>query len=113
MDLFSPRTTPYAQRPIVVTLVSLGKGDEVSLAKCMEVPESRSAGVDEMREMASTIKTEVLAELKVEPNSLGLCRLQHSDDLQVDLPGKGENFTRRAEKKQHVENDVSMACAKF
>ena len=30
-----------------------------SLAKCMEVPESCSTGVDEMREMASTIKTEV------------------------------------------------------
>ena len=40
------------------------KGDEVSLAKCMEVPESCSAGVDEMRETASTIKTKVLAELK-------------------------------------------------
>ena len=39
------------------------KGDEVSLAKCMEVPESCSAGMDEMRETASTIKTEVLAEL--------------------------------------------------
>ena len=39
------------------------KGDEVSLAKCMEVPESCSAGMDEMRERASTIKTEVLAEL--------------------------------------------------
>ena len=36
----------------------------VSLAKCMKVPESCSAGVDEMREMASTIKTEVLTELK-------------------------------------------------
>ena len=43
--------------------------------------------------------TEVLAALnatrkKVAPNSLGLCRLQHSDEsgqlLQVDLPGKGE-----------------------
>ena len=64
MDLFSPRRAPYAQRPITVTLVSLGKGDEVSLAKCMEVPESCSAGVDEMLEMASMIKTEVLAELK-------------------------------------------------
>ena len=35
------------------------KGDEVSLVECMEVPESCSAGVDEMREMASMIKTEV------------------------------------------------------
>ena len=33
-------------------------------AKCMEVPESCSAGVDEIRETASTIKTEVRAELK-------------------------------------------------
>ena len=40
------------------------KGDEASLAKCIEVPESCSAGVDVMREMASMIKTEVLAELK-------------------------------------------------
>ena len=59
--------------------------DEVSLAKCMEVPESCSAGVDEMREMASTIKTEVLARAvcdaqKVAPNSLGLYRLQNSDE---------------------------------
>ena len=47
-----------------VSTISLGEGDEVSLVKCMEVPESCSAGVDEIREMASTIKTEVLAELK-------------------------------------------------
>ena len=40
---------------------SLSSLMEVSLATCMEVPESCSAGVDEMREMASTIKTEVLA----------------------------------------------------
>ena len=71
----------------------------VSLAKWMEVPESCSARLDEMRAMASTIKTEVLArvecdEQKVTPNSLGLYRLQHSDEsgwlLQVDLPGQGE-----------------------
>ena len=49
---------------IRVSTISLGEGDEVSLGKCMEVPESCSAGVDEIREMASTIKKEVLAELK-------------------------------------------------
>ena len=78
----------------------------VSLAKCMEVPESCSARMDEMREMASTIKTEVLArvecdEQKVTPNSLGLYRLQHSNEsgwlLQVDLPGQGEKSHIRAE----------------
>ena len=37
---------------------------QTSLAKYMEVPKSWSAGVDEMREMVSMIKTEVLAELK-------------------------------------------------
>ena len=51
---------------------------KMSLTKYMEVPESCSAGVDKIREMASTIKTEVLAELA--PNGLGLCRLQHSDE---------------------------------
>ena len=40
------------------------KGDEASLAKCLEVPESCSAEVDETREMGSMIKREVLAELK-------------------------------------------------
>ena len=40
------------------------KVTKFSLAKCMEVQRSCSAGMDEMREMASTIKTEVLAELK-------------------------------------------------
>ena len=37
---------------------------QTSLAKYMEVPESCSARMDELREMASTIKTEVLTELK-------------------------------------------------
>ena len=37
---------------------------QTSLAKCTKVPESCSAEVDEMREMVSMIKTEVLAELK-------------------------------------------------
>ena len=37
---------------------------QTSLAKGTKVPESCSAEVNEMREMASTIKTEVLAELK-------------------------------------------------
>ena len=40
-------------------------GDKVSLMEFMEVPESCSAGVDEMREMASTIKTEARGELNV------------------------------------------------
>ena len=62
--LLSPRRAPYAQRPITVTLVSLGKGDEVSLAICTEVPESCSTRVDEMRGVASMIKTDVLAELE-------------------------------------------------
>ena len=37
---------------------------QTSLAKYMEVPESCSARMDETREMASMIKTEVLAEVK-------------------------------------------------
>ena len=37
---------------------------QTSLAKYMEVPESCSAEVDEMHEMVSMIKTEVLAEQK-------------------------------------------------
>ena len=37
---------------------------QTSLANCTKVPESCSARMDELREMASTIKTEVLAELK-------------------------------------------------
>ena len=37
---------------------------QTSLAKWTKVPESCSAGVNEMREMASTIKREVLTELK-------------------------------------------------
>ena len=38
---------------------------QTSLANCTKVPESCSAKVDVMREMASMIKTEVLAELNV------------------------------------------------
>ena len=38
---------------------------QTSLAKYIEVPESCSAEVDVIREMASTIKTEVLTELSV------------------------------------------------
>ena len=58
----------------------------------MEVPESRSAGVDEIREMASTIKTEVLAELEGRTNFISCNTLtsQVSKLLQVDLPVKGE-----------------------
>ena len=70
---------------IRVSTISLGKGDEVSLAICMEVPESCSARVDETGEMASTIKNGSAGraecdEQKVAPNSLGLYRLQHSDE---------------------------------
>ena len=71
-------TSLLCGRAFAFQLSHWAKGDEASLVKCMEVPESCSAGVEEMREMASTIKTEVLA--KVAPNSLGLYRLQHSDD---------------------------------
>ena len=56
---------------------------EVFLTKCVEVPESCSAHLDEMCEMASTIKTEVLAELNATSkrlHRLALCRLQHFDE---------------------------------
>ena len=65
-------------RAFAFELSHWAKGDEASNVKCTEVPESCSAGVEEMREMASTSKTEVLA--KVAPNGFGLYRLQHSDD---------------------------------
>ena len=66
---------------------------EGSLARCMDDPLSCSACVDEMRGTASTIKTEVLAELnatrkrlhQMASDSVGYNTLT----IQVDLPGKG------------------------
>ena len=97
------------------------KGDEASLAKCMEVPESCSAGVDEMRETASTIKTEVLAELNVTRKRLHQVASDFVGCNTLTSQDSSNRSTFRAKVKSHTscrkqqqaENDVSMACAKF
>ena len=97
------------------------KGDEVSLAKCMEVPESCSAGVDERREMASTIKTEVLAELNATRKRLHQIASDFVGCNTLTSQVSSYRSTFRAKVKSHTscrkqqqaENDVSMACAKF
>ena len=74
------------------------RGTEVSLARCVEIPESCAAGVDQMRETASTIKTEVLEELnatrtrfdQIASDFVGCITLHESGKpLQVELQGKG------------------------
>ena len=70
---------------ITIDSACTGELMEVSLAKCMDDPLSCSACVDEMRETASTIKTEVLAELNATRKRLrqmtsDFVGLQHPDD---------------------------------
>ena len=97
------------------------KGDKVSLVKCMEVPESCSAGVDEMRDMASTIRTEVVTELNVTCKRLHQIASDFVDCNTLTSQVSSHRSTFRAKmkshtscrKQQHAENDVSMACAKF
>ena len=106
---------------IRVSTISLGKGDEVSLAKCMEVPESCSAGVDETCERASTIKTEVLAELNATRKRLHRIASDFVGCNTLTSQVSSYRSTFRAKVKSHTscrkqlqtENDVSMACAKF
>ena len=94
---------------------------EVSLAKCMEVPESCSAGVDKMREMASTIKTEVLSELNATSKRLHQIASDFigCNTLTSQVSSYRSTFRAKVKshtscrKQQHAENDVSMACAKF
>ena len=87
----------------------------------MKVPESCSAGVDEMREMASMIKTEVLAELNVTRKRLHQMASDFVDCNTLTSHVSSYRSTFRAEvkshtscrKRQQTENDVLTACAKF
>ena len=106
---------------IRVSTISLGRGDEVSLATYMEVPEPYSARMDEMREMACMIKTEVLAELNVTCKRLHQTALDFVDCNTLTIQVSSYRLTFLAKVKSHTscrkgqqaENDVSMACAKF
>ena len=106
---------------IRVSTISLRKGDEVSLAKCTKVPESCSVGVDETREMASTIKTEVLAELNATRKRLHQIASDFVGYNTLMSQVSSYKSTFRAEVKSHTscrkqqqaEDDVSVACAKF
>ena len=97
------------------------KGDEASLAKYIEVPESCSAEVDVIREMASMIKTEVLTELSVTNKRLHQTASDFVDCNTLTIQVSTCRSTFRAEvkshtscrKQRHAENDVSMACEMF
>ena len=100
----------------------LVKGAEVSLARCMEDPRSCSAGVDEMRETASMIKTEVLAELnatrkrlhQIASDFVGCISLTSQvSSYRSAFQAKVKSHTLCRKQQQHVEDDVSMTCAKY
>ena len=101
--------------------VLAGQGDEASLAKYIEVPESCSAEVDVIREMASMIKTEVLTELSVTNKRLHQTASDFVDCNTLTIQVSTCRSTFRAEvkshtscrKQRHAENDVSMACEMF
>ena len=87
----------------------------------MEDPRSCSAGVDEMRETASTIKTEVLAELnatrkrlhQIASDFVGCNTLTSQvSSYRSAFQAKVKSHTL-CRKQQQVEYDVSMTCAKY
>ena len=92
-----------------------------SLAKCMEVPESCSTGVDEMREMASEIKTEVRGELNATRKRLHQIASDFVSCNALTSQVSSYRSTFRAKVKSHTscrkqqqaENGVSMTCTKF
>ena len=77
--------------------------------------------MDEMREMVSMIKTEVLAELNVTRKRLHQMASDFVGCNTLTIQVGTCRSTFRAEvkshtscrKQRHAENDVSMACAKF
>ena len=85
----------------------------------MDDPLSCSAGVNEMREMASTIKTEVLAELNVTRKRLHQMASDFLGCNTIQVSTCRSTFRAKVKshmscrKGQQAENDVSMACAKF
>ena len=101
--------------------VSEGNSIEWSSEFWMKVPESCSAEVDVMREMASMIKTEVLAELNVTRERLHQMASDFVDCNTLTSHVSSYRSTFRAEVKSHTscrkgqqtENDVLMACEKF
>ena len=94
-----------------------GSTKAVSLAKCMKVPESCSAGVDEMREMASTIKNGSADRAKrshqIASDFVGYnTQTSQVNSYRSTFPAKVKSHTS-CRKQQHAEKDVLMACAKF
>ena len=89
------------------------KGDEASLAKYIEVPESCSAEVDVIREMASMIKTEVLTELSVTNKRLHQTASDFVDCNTLTIQVSTWKSHTSCRKQRHAENDVSMACEMF
>ena len=87
----------------------------------MDDPLSCSACVDEMRETASTIKTEVLAELDVTRKRLHQVASDFVGCNTLTIQVSTCRSTFRAEvkshtscrKQRHAKNDVSIACAEF
>ena len=94
---------------------------QTSLAKCTKVPESCSACVDEMRETASTIKTEMPAVLNATRKRLHQMASDFVGCNTLTTEVSTCRSTFRAEvkshiscrKQRHAENDVSMACEMF
>ena len=78
------------------------------------------SGVDEMRETASTIETEVLAELNVTRKRLHQIASDFIGCNTLTSQASSDRSAFRAKMKSHTscrkqyqaENDVSMACAK-
>ena len=102
------------------------RGTEVSLARCVEIPQSCAAGVDQMRETASTIKTEVLEELsatstrfdQIASDFVG-CTSSVASLFTSQVSSYRSSFKAKVEshtlcrKQQQAEQDVSMMCTKF
>ena len=93
---------------------------QTSLAKYKEVPTSCSAEVDVIREMASTIKTEVLTELSVTNKRLHQTALDFvCNTLTIQVSTCRSTFRAEVKshtscrKQRHAENDVSTACEMF
>ena len=94
---------------------------EISLARCLEIPESCANGVDQMRKTASTIKEEVNEELnatRVRLHSISL-DFDRCNTLTSQVSSYTSEVTAKAESHrlcrvhQKADFDASMSCKKL
>eukprot|EP00450_Noctiluca_scintillans_P011113 CAMPEP_0194503282 /NCGR_PEP_ID=MMETSP0253-20130528/28294_1 /TAXON_ID=2966 /ORGANISM="Noctiluca scintillans" /LENGTH=633 /DNA_ID=CAMNT_0039345553 /DNA_START=14 /DNA_END=1915 /DNA_ORIENTATION=- len=94
---------------------------EVSLSRCMDDPDSCAAGVDQMRETASTIKKQVHEELNatrirfhtVKVDFIGCNTLMRQvSTYRSSFKAKAESH-RLCRGKQQADYDASMMCLKY